>query len=254
MRSLVFNFDGTNNGRTDLYPTNVQRFHNAANCPDQVSWYSPGPGDDDISGLIGHILGLAFGAGIRDIRDQALAAYTALYQPRDKVFITGFSRGASCARMFAKEVTDVGFEVEFLGVWDTVLAEFPIGPLQQDTLFGDLHVSPLVKNAFHAISLNEDRAAFAPNLMEARPGVEQVWFYGNHADVGGGYEEHGLANISLNWMQEKASGCGLSLDFKDFKPSPVVLHREDGSWRRKKRAVPSDALIHGSVNSFAKAG
>jgi hypothetical protein len=34
--------------------------------------------------------------------------------------------------------------------------------------------------------------------------MEQVWFCGVHTDVGGGYKEHGLSDITLAWMIQKA--------------------------------------------------
>ena len=33
----------------------------------------------------------------------------------------------------------------------------------------------------------------------------QVWFAGAHADVGGGYERHELADIALYWMAASSS-------------------------------------------------
>jgi len=42
--------------------------------------------------------------------------------------------------------------------------------------------------------------------------VEQRWFIGAHADVGGGYEDRRLSDITLSWMQDKARSCGLRLD------------------------------------------
>ena len=42
--------------------------------------------------------------------------------------------------------------------------------------------------------------------------VEQRWFIGAHADVGGGYEDRRLSDITLSWMQDNARSCGLRLD------------------------------------------
>lgn len=39
--------------------------------------------------------------------------------------------------------------------------------------------------------------------------VEQVWFAGAHANVGGGYPKDSLAFIALDWMMGKAERCGL---------------------------------------------
>ena len=59
---------------------------------------------------------------------------------------------------------------------------------------------------------------YEPSLWEYEPGssqtIEQVWFVGSHADVGGGYSRQPLADITLAWMQGKAQlgGRGLALD------------------------------------------
>jgi hypothetical protein len=71
----------------------------------------------------------------------------------------------------------------------------------------------------HALSLDERRSPFLPTSWgwgesdakegceEPSPGqrkkdVREVWFAGDHSDVGGGWEEpeSGLAKISLKWM------------------------------------------------------
>jgi hypothetical protein len=47
---------------------------------------------------------------------------------------------------------------------------------------------------------------------------ETMYFHGSHSDVGGGINEDGIANISLNWMAQKASKLGLSVS-KEGIPS-----------------------------------
>src|SRR5262249_49593404 len=42
--------------------------------------------------------------------------------------------------------------------------------------------------------------------------VEQRWFCGAHADVGGGYDSRELSDLSLRWMQARAMRCGLAID------------------------------------------
>ena len=47
------------------------------------------------------------------------------------------------------------------------------------------------------------------NLYQCLRNVEQVWFAGMHADVGGGYDKDQLALVSLRWMMKHAENCGL---------------------------------------------
>jgi uncharacterized protein (DUF2235 family) len=111
--------------------------------------------------------------------------------------------------------------IKCVGVWDTV-GELGI-PLEGfDTFnkaafdFHDTELSGTVQNAFHAIAVDEHRPPFKPTLWDPKTKpdqtIEQRWFLGAHADVGGGYEQRRLSDITLRWMQYKARACGLILD------------------------------------------
>jgi hypothetical protein len=111
-------------------------------------------------------------------------------------------------------------QITMVGVWDTVgslgvpdaVFEIP------DPLFAFLDTSlhPDVHNAYQALAIDEKRREFPPTLWTGplAPGqvLEQVWFAGVHSDVGGGYPETGLSNITLSWMLSKAVALGLEVD------------------------------------------
>lgn len=113
--------------------------------------------------------------------------------------------------------------VYFIGVWDTVGAlGIPVtGAIDQLALrafsFHDVKLSPFLPYAYHALAIDERREAYSPTLWKRattqyNKDVQQVWFAGAHANVGGGYEDFGLSNISFIWMKEKARDCGLVFD------------------------------------------
>ena len=111
--------------------------------------------------------------------------------------------------------------IKCLGVWDTVGAlGVPVTLLNHLFLrayeFHNVRLSSSVDNAFHAIAIDERRKAFAPTLWEPQgvPGqtVEQVWFPGVHANIGGGYSDSHLSDNALLWMIERAESCGLEID------------------------------------------
>ncbi|MBK8781337.1 MAG: DUF2235 domain-containing protein [Anaerolineales bacterium] len=117
-------------------------------------------------------------------------------------------------------------EVEFLGVWDTVpaLGVVPLAGLSLavDRLpwwrfsFHDFALHRSVKNAYQALSIDDDREWFWPTIWnrygdESKQKITQVWFSGSHTDVGGGFAEAGLSDITLIWMVEKALAHGLKL-------------------------------------------
>ena len=63
--------------------------------------------------------------------------------------------------------------------------------------------------------------------------MEQVWFAGVHADVGGGYRESGLSDIALLWMVEQAEAAGLKFD-RDYLKAvarPDALAKQHRSYR-----------------------
>jgi uncharacterized protein (DUF2235 family) len=120
-------------------------------------------------------------------------------------------------------------DIDFLGVWDTVGAlglpfgNFPIlGKADMQFLHTGLRVSN--KFAFHALAIDEHRKPFAPTLWtvdfsnDAPPPhhhrslsqVEQRWFVGAHANVGGGYQSDLLAQTPLKWIMDKAASRGLA--------------------------------------------
>ena len=124
-----------------------------------------------------------------------------------------------------------GATIKFLGVWDTVGAlGIPgqiLAGLNRD-LYGFLDTGPcaVVKHGCHALAIDEHRDQFVPTLWtgEAPDGVkiEQVWFAGAHADVGGGYVTRRLADIPLVWMARKAETEGLALGWSCL-PDPDKL-------------------------------
>jgi len=131
--------------------------------------------------------------------------------------------------------------IKMVGVWDTVGAlgvpAFNISGVSRST-FGWLHTGLRIsiQHGFHAMAIDEHRKAFSPTLWTkntpkdpkaatAAPrsltSVEQRWFVGAHANVGGGYASDLLAQRPLRWMMSKASG--LSLAFRgevDLDPNP----------------------------------
>lgn len=93
-----------------------------------------------------------------------------------------------------------------VAVWDTVGAMgIPKFNVQNKELvdafrFADEVLSKKVRLGLHAIALDEKRELFRPTLWNAGGNVLQRVFIGGHADVGGGYAEKGLSDITLDWM------------------------------------------------------
>jgi uncharacterized protein (DUF2235 family) len=112
--------------------------------------------------------------------------------------------------------------VHFLGVWDTVGAlGIPGTMISEKALYSwhDTELSKIVSYAYHAMALDENREAYNVAMWTNENGtkkpentdVEQRWFIGAHANVGGGYGKDPLSTLSLAWMLEKARNANLKL-------------------------------------------
>ena len=132
--------------------------------------------------------------------------------------------------------------ITMVGVWDTVgalgipAAFGGVDPVLYGFLDTGLH--PDVKNAYHAVSIDERRAEFPATLWTAKAPttvMEQVYFAGVHCDVGGSYPEHGLADITLSWMMNKA--CGIAMP--DGRPGILV---DPTAWSKFQCVDPKHAL------------
>lgn len=132
--------------------------------------------------------------------------------------------------MQRRGLTTLGVHVQAIGVWDTVGAlGIPklgvIGRIGQrfsdevsEYRFYDTTLDNCIDNAFQALALDERRGPFQPAVWEKRgdntTNLIQVWFAGVHANVGGGYNDQELSNITLAWMMAMFSPLlDLNLDY-----------------------------------------
>jgi uncharacterized protein (DUF2235 family) len=153
--------------------------------------------------------------------------------------------------------------IRCLGVWDTVgsygiPAGFGLGGLARRLVswtraFRDTKIGDQVALALHAVAVDETRRPFEPTFWTRRvdrvpaPGqkVEQVWFPGVHANVGGGYSSAGLSDQALVWMLARVS-AETGLKFKEtelaarIRPCPAdTLHAAGWlpSWLAAERTI-----------------
>ncbi|MCJ1338204.1 hypothetical protein MMC09_003489 [Bachmanniomyces sp. S44760] len=125
-----------------------------------------------------------------------------------------------------RRLSRIGVPIKAIAVWDTVgslgiprigwLEKLGIQGVQsketKEYLFYDTSLSNCVENAFQALALDELRSSFSPTVWEKNRGNNTVWFPGVHSNVGGGYEDQQLANITLAWMIAQLEPF---IDFKD---------------------------------------
>jgi len=167
-----------------------------------------------LAGMIA-ICGLPTKGFDQNLVDVAFQAY------RDKAQRAQLLNSLAAYGLFDAQIT-------CLGVWDTVgELGIPFDPFGIDNkLYGflDTNLHRDVHNAFQALAIDERRREFPPTLwtppFPAGRTIDQVWFAGDHSDVGGGYG--GLSDITLGWVLNKALGCepGDPLELIETAESP----------------------------------
>lgn len=270
-KKIIICCDGTGNeyGRNN---TNVVHLYELlVRDQEQFAFYDPGVGTFSFLGRnlgrkVGILLGKVFGTGLQQNIEDCYLYLMDRYEPGDKVFLFGFSRGAFTARALAgmlnkcgllqkgsrnlipyaskiynatnnKDIAD-GFKATycheckpyFIGVWDTVgsLGWFVGKKFFDATLNHDLNFG------YQAVAIDEKRKKFPISLWDESKKddgqiIEQVWFAGVHSDVGGWYDERDLSDITLKWMIEKAEAAEIKLKpgwKAGLKPNPLGVIHE----------------------------
>ena len=287
----------------------------------QVAKYLHGVGDstNPMIKVLGGTLG--FGVIERIVRGYTFVSRN--YQPGDRIYLVGFSRGAYTARALGGMIAKVGLlnpasydpsdkmeayrlgfaawsrakgaqlkgttklteaanavlgfaqniigkelpedglipdvPIKAIGVWDTVGA-MGIPRYAADGRFDLLHfvdsaLSEKVELGFHAMSIDERRQDFPVTKWDDRQGIEQVWFVGAHADVGGGYpvSESRLSDSALCWMTAKLTRSGVKFaSVQAYAPAPdsvgVEIHEP---WKKKPfAAFPQQARAPAITDTF----
>lgn len=135
-----------------------------------------------------------------------------------------------------------------------------------------------VKYARHAMAIDEWRADFqrvgwgrsadvaAHKKDEALGDAEwlkQIWFAGDHSDIGGGYleNESRLSDVTLHWMIEEINSTKhplhLSQNWLNVFPDPAGMQHDEIAaarakwlhvpWKRKVRTIVDGSVLHASV-------
>lgn len=301
-KNIVIFCDGTWNSPADEEfgvpsVTNVRTLYRA--CQDfaesdgkQVVWYQSGIGS--LGNAFKRSFEGATGWGIGNAIRRGYTIIARHYEPGDKIYLFGFSRGAFAARSIAGMIQQVGlladptpYEVKkayqfyeeiryeyqniktyyqkkgslvtdargpgnvcihFIGVWDTVGSlgfsfwgwSFNLRFFQN--AFHDLSPNNITSSVYHALAMDEIRTSFMPSLWEypdkdksnepPAGRVEQAWFRGVHSDIGGGYAERGLSDITLDWMARKATKEGLLL-----RKNALIADNDPKEEKRKQASL-----------------
>ena len=119
--------------------------------------------------------------------------------------------------------------IKMVGVWDTVGSiGIPIGNFpdisRRALKFHNTRLSRTIEHSYQALAIDEYRQPYwavlwteffpasaydHPQPRDDTRFVEQRWYSGAHANIGGGYRSDSLPDRPLAWLQDKAAQCGL---------------------------------------------
>jgi uncharacterized protein (DUF2235 family) len=217
MKHLIVGIDGTwraafgEDFHSNVFRLNLALEHQDRTGNPQIFIYSGGLGTNGVSS---QITGGLLADGLDENILQAYINICSNFEPGDKIYLFGFSRGAVAARALCgfistcgllkaeaswlinvfwknfaktanqkevalynnlqKEKTHPDARVEFLGVFDTVC-----GPFRQEEVFRRLRFQSLdldrsVKHGVHVVSIDDTRLYFTPVLWRGRSDADQT--------------------------------------------------------------------------------
>jgi uncharacterized protein (DUF2235 family) len=207
-KNIVICCDGTGNQFGDQN-SNVVKLYQTLECDHrQIAYYHPGVGTMGSRNALSAIgktwtwlIGLAFGYGISDNIGDAYQFLMANFEPKDSIYVFGFSRGAYTARALCGMLHLIGLlhpgnenlipyairvlkkqptpfsllrefqqtfsrtcQPHFVGLWDTVSSlgwVYNAVHFPGTTAYGN----PDFRKVRHAVSIDERRAFFRQNLF-----------------------------------------------------------------------------------------
>jgi hypothetical protein len=142
-------------------------------------------------------------------------------------------------------------KIKFIGVYDTVGAlgvPIPVAAHVNEPIVGfhNTTLGDTVEHAVQALAVDEKRGPYVPALWTqaanavalAGQSVLQVWFPGVHSDIGGGYHDKGIGDITWDFMMHQAADQGLVIDPKrrtpdlNLHPLPPQHESFNEQWRK----------------------
>jgi uncharacterized protein (DUF2235 family) len=274
-RKIIVCIDGTGNQPSDLGGTrgdpekdvtNVHRLRERLEGQSDHQSVAYVQGLATSGGKIRDFFSFNFGLGWNRKRDEARALVEKHYEPGDLLVLAGFSRGAAIARDLANELHDDGIDTSILALWESVGAfglptRVPFIP-QSYNLGKRLGIPPCVTHVYHAVALDEIREPFTPTLCAPAQGLDldEVWFAGDHVDVGGGRQTRALSDVTLEWMMRRLASHDIvvSPGPSPKPPLPVDVHRNREFKIQKERDVKrldsGKPRLHRSVAALFEVG
>jgi len=135
----------------------------------------------------------------------------------------------------------------FMGLWDTVLStDLPWGTYQ-------LAIPAVFRYVAHAVALNEYRSIFPGEAIMPSHGTAntdhlvEMGCLGAHSDIGGGFEDGGLAQVALVWIVDQAKTAGITMGNPERTVSATLNYHDKSDTPGKEVPLatgsPEDRVI-----------
>jgi hypothetical protein len=184
-------------------------------------------------------------------------------------FFQSQNTAGACARKFACEISEKGIKVkgreerimnpriELLGVFDTVSDQIGKNSIVLNTLLDRMpssealgengKIAAKINKAVHLVAMDDNRfdkfspLPFPPTLMGKEDRVHEVWFPGQHGDLGGWQVHTDLSDGALLYMKKQFEEAGITfLDSEEVKPEALVIPRN--WWTTDAAVLTTDDL------------
>jgi len=183
--------------------------------------------------LVRSLSGLITCCGVFDLSSNKVHNADALLNDVIKEFERAAGGSFNRSKFKHRATSHGNASIRFIGVWDTVGSlgipdSFSVQNLIDKHYFSDTRFIKTIQTGRQALAIDERRKNFTPTLWTDCDDldVEQVWFSGVHTDVGGGYDDRSLGDITLEWMMNEAAKAGLRLKPVTFDSDPAgKLHQ-----------------------------
>ncbi len=170
-------------------------------------------GDDGSERDYIYLFGFSRGAYILQIICNLIDTYGLLAPSRIMYFDKMYDDWAGIDEMTDRDSFKENYclpaKISFCGVFDSVLGYYNEDKFSGNTIkvMDKKRKLPIcVDHAVHILSIDETRSEFVPYLWnsvtDAKQKLFQIWMPGGHTDIGGGYPERLLSDISLITMLE----------------------------------------------------
>lgn len=160
-------------------------------------------------------------------------------------------------------------KVQFLGIFDSVIGGYNSSRIFQELNAVESMPASNVKHAMQILAIDETRHLFRPNPFKGNAeknsvDIEQIWFPGVHSDIGGGYENSLLSDISLLTMLDRilkhtdlaVKYSGLASQYCKKQSNPINIHNDFAQMKfkiisflaKKRSLVGANRSIHPIVD------